>query len=250
MKAFLRTLTLAGAVIASGPLAAAGGHVELMKARINLSDTASLQRGARTFVNYCTGCHSAQYMRYSRLGKDLEIPEEVVEDNLMFNADKIGSTIQVSMQPNDAVKWFGVVPPDLSVVARSRGADWLYSFLLSYYKDDSKPTGVNNTVFQGTAMPHVLAPLEGIKRKVEHHDEDGEGHGGGHGAPEYEMVTPGSMNAASYEDTVRDLVNYLVYMGEPAKLVRYKIGTFVLGFLVVLLVFTYALKREYWRDVH
>lgn len=247
MIRFIRSLAILGATLAATSVFAAGGHVELQDARVDLSDRASLQRGAKTFMNYCTGCHSAQYMRYSRLGKDLGIPEEVVEDNLMFNADKIGSPIQVTMQPKDALDWFGVVPPDLSVVARSRGPDWLYSFLLSYYQDESKATGVNNAVFQGTAMPHVLAPLEGIKRKVEHH---GDNDHGGHGKTEYEMVAPGALTAAEYEDTVHDLVNYLVYMGEPAKLVRYRMGTFVLGFLVVLLVFTYALKREYWRDVH
>lgn len=247
IKQAFKAAVLAAATLVSGACLAAGDHVELMKARVDLSDRASLQRGARTFVNYCVGCHSASYMRYSRIADDLEIPPEVVEDNLMFTTDKIGDTIKVAMQPNDAVSWFGVVPPDLSVVARSRGADWLYSFLLSYYQDESKATGVNNSVFVGTAMPHVLVDLQGLKRRIEHHGDDAHG---GHAEVTYETAIPGRLSEGEYRDTVRDLVNYLVYMGEPAQLVRAKIGRWVLGFLLVLLVFTYMLKKEYWRDVH
>ena len=228
---------------------AASGHVELQNVSINLANKATLQRGAKIFVNYCVSCHSASYMRYNRIAKDLGISEELMADNLMFTTDKLGNTMDVALTPEDAVDWFGVVPPDLSVIARSRGAKWLYSFLLSYYVDESKPTGVNNSVFADTAMPHVLADLEGLKRKVEHHDDD---HDHGHGAAkvEFEMVTPGRLSPGEYRNTVRDLVSFLVYLGEPAKLVRYRIGSIVIGFLVVLALFTFLLKREYWRDVH
>ena len=187
-------------------------------------------------------------MRYNRLAKDLDLSEEAVETYLMFTTDKIGDTMEVAMDPADAEAWFGVVPPDLSVIARSRGADWLFSFFLGFYIDESKPTGVNNTVFVDTAMPHVLADLEGLKRKVEHGETD-DSHGG-HGGPEFEAVVPGSLSADEYRQTVRDLVTFLVYLGEPAKLVRYKTGFWVIAFLLVLWLVTYLMKREYWKDVH
>ena len=246
IKTVVKAAALAAATLMASGAFAESGHVELQEAHVDLSDRASLQRGARTFFNYCVGCHSAEYMRYSRLAKDLEIPPEIVEDNLMFTTDKIGETVKVAMQPNDAVKWFGVVPPDLSVVARSRGPDWIYSFLLSYYQDESKPTGVNNSVFVGTAMPHVLAQLQGVNRRVEHHGDGDHGHA----EVTYETAIPGTMSEGQYRQTVGDLVNYLVYMGEPAKLVRGTVGRWVLSFLLILLIATYVLKKEYWRDVH
>lgn len=225
---------------------AAGGHGPvLMDANVTLGSKASLQRGARTFVNYCLSCHSAQYMRYNRLVEDLDLSEDLVLENLMFGTDKIGNTMTAAMKPQDAEQWFGVAPPDLSVIARSRGADWLYSYLQGFYLDESRPTGVNNLYFPDTAMPHVLWELQGLQRIVESPDDAG----GAHGAP-LEMAIAGELDSAGYERVARDLVSFLVYVGEPAKLVRYKVGFWTIAFLLVLLLVTYMLKREYWKDVH
>jgi ubiquinol-cytochrome c reductase cytochrome c1 subunit len=230
---------LAGAADAHGPL--------LLESNASLRSKANLQRGARTFVNYCLSCHSAQYMRYSRMAEDLGLPEDLVAENLMFTTDKIGDTMQVAMRPADAEAWFGVPPPDLSVIARARGPDWLYSFLLGFYLDESRPTGVNNLYFDKTAMPHVLWKLQGLQRLVADTADGAGGHGDG---PRFELVQPGQLSPEEYAETVRDLVSFLVYVGEPAKLVRYKIGFWVIAFLSVLFIVTYLMKREYWRDVH
>ena len=244
MKKLIVALLLWGV---AGPAMAASEHgPELLDANVNLGNKTSLQRGARVFVNYCLSCHSAQYMRYERLANDLELGEDVVKNNLMFTTDKIGNTMEVAMRPQDAEKWFGVPPPDLSVIARARGADWLYSFLNSFYIDGKRPTGVNNPYFKDVAMPHVLSSLQGTQRLVE--ASEGEAHGGNR--PQFEVVTPGQMSEEQYRQATRDLVAYLVYMGEPAKLVRYRVGFWVIAFLLVLLVATYMMKREYWKDVH
>jgi ubiquinol-cytochrome c reductase cytochrome c1 subunit len=175
--------------------------------------------------------------------EDLGLPEEAVQKNLLFGtARKPSSTMKVAMRPRDASTWFGVAPPDLSVIARARGADWLYSYLLDYYLDPGRPNGVNNLTFPDTAMPHVLWDLQGLQRRVE-----GEGE---HGAPKLELVTPGKLSPEQYQRTVADLVTFLVYIGEPAKLVRYKVGALVLVFLVIFTVLAYLLKKEYWKDVH
>jgi ubiquinol-cytochrome c reductase cytochrome c1 subunit len=225
---------------------AAGGHgPALLEANVTLGSKASLQRGARTFVNYCLSCHAAGYMRYHRLVEDLDLSEALVLKNLMFNTDKIGDTMTVAMRPQDAERWFGVAPPDLSVIARSRGADWLYSFLQGFYLDDSRPAGVNNLYFPDTAMPHVLWELQGVQRLVESHDE---AHGGVN--MRLEMAAPGTMSPSEYQQVARDLVSFLVYVGEPAKLVRYRVGFWTIAFLIVLLLATYMMKREYWKDVH
>lgn len=230
-------------------MAAGGGGPELMEANVNLANKTSLQRGARLFVNYCLSCHSAQYMRYNRMGADLELDDEVVKNNLMFATDKVGDTMTIAMPAADAETWFGVTPPDLSVIARARGADWLFSFLNGFYLDDARPTGVNNIYFPQTAMPHVLWELQGLNEL--HHAEEAEsdGHGGHHG-PTFEAVAPGRMSESQYQQATRDLVAFLVYMGEPAKLVRYRIGFWVIAFLLVLLGATYMMKREFWKDVH
>ena len=225
---------------------AAGRHgPELLDANVSLGSKASLQRGARTFVNYCLSCHSAAYMRYNRLVEDLDLSEEAVEKNLMFTTNKIGNTMTVAMQPQDAEQWFGVAPPDLSVIARSRGADWLYSYLLGFYLDDSRPTGMNNLYFPDTAMPHVLWELQGLQRLVEA-QEDAHGHRG----PNLEIVVPGKLDRSQYEKTVRELVSFMVYLAEPAKLVRYRVGFWTIAFLLVLLAATYLMKRDYWKDIH
>lgn len=234
------------ALLSTGAHAAGGEN--LMHADVDLGNRASLQRGARTFVNYCVSCHSAGYARYSRVAADLGIPEKVVAENMMFTTEKVGDTMQVAMRKEDGEAWFGVAPPDLSVIARARGADWLTTFLSTFYVDPKRPTGVNNLAFPDTAMPHVLWELQGLKRaSTETHAE-----GGGEAAHVVglETVSAGLQSDEEYAGTVRDLVNFLVYLGEPAKLVRYKIGFWVMLFLFGFFWIAYLLKKEYWRDVH
>ena len=241
-------------LVATAPGWAAGaGGADLMHAEVDLSDRRSLQRGARTFVNYCLSCHSASFMRYNRLGRDLNISESVLKENFMFGTDKTGDTMTVALNRQEAEQYFGIAPPDLSVTARSRGADWLYTYLMTFYRDSSRPTGVNNLAFPDTAMPHVLWELQGWQEPVykEEVREDGEIIT----TIDYlEVITepprkPGPYQDESYEETVSDLVNFMVYLGEPIKLKRYTIGAWTIVYLLVLLVIVYLLKREYWRDV-
>ncbi|MEM7504757.1 MAG: cytochrome c1 [Pseudomonadota bacterium] len=225
----------------------AGGGYKPVSARINLDDQSSLQRGAKLFMNYCLSCHSAHFMRYERMGDDLGLTIEQVTDNLMFTTDKIGSTMQVAFSTEDAERWFGVVPPDLSVVARSRGPDWLYTYLMTFYKDPSRPFGVNNLMFPAVGMPHVFEATQGVQ--VLKPVAEGEA------APTnpidaLEIATPGSRSAGQFSKDMRDLVAYLVYMGEPAKLERYDLGVKVIAFLLVFFFVARALKKEYWKDVH
>lgn len=227
-------------------LALAAAEPEPMfRMKADLGDMGSLQRGAHTFMNYCASCHSASFVRYGRIAEDLQLPEKVVKENLMFTTDKIGDTINVAMRPADSAGWFGVTPPDLSVIARVRGSDWLYSFLLSYYLDPKTTTGWNNLMFPNTAMPHPLWELQGTQSLLE--AEAGEG---GHQAPGLEAVEAGSLSAEEYQGLARDLVNFLVYMGEPAALHRHRIGFWVIAFLLVFAFLAYQLKKEYWKDVH
>jgi ubiquinol-cytochrome c reductase cytochrome c1 subunit len=220
---------------------AAAAQVRLDHANVDLGDTPSLQRGARIFVNYCLSCHSAAYMRYNRMGHDLGLSDELVKENLLFAADKVGDLMKAVMPADDAKAVFGVVPPDLTVIARARGADWLYTYMRSFYRDEKSYSGWNNTVFPHVAMPHVLYEWQGQQRAV--FDKDGK-------FERFELERPGRMSAKDYDAAMRDLTNFLVYMGEPAKLVRYRLGVFVIGFLILLLIFAYLLKKEYWKDVH
>jgi ubiquinol-cytochrome c reductase cytochrome c1 subunit len=244
--------TIAAVLLSLAPLvaSAAGGHgVRLMHADNDLADEASLQRGARVFVNYCLSCHSAAYMRYNRMGKDLGLTEEQVTGNLMFAADKVGETMKVAMRADDAGEWFGTVPPDLTLVARSRGADWLYTYLLTFYDDPTRPFGVNNLAFPQVGMPHVLWELQGrqapVYKEVTHRDGTTTRE-----IERLELVQEGQLTEAQYRSAMRDLVNFLEYMGEPVQLERQRLGIWVLGFLVLFFVVAYALKKEYWRDVH
>jgi len=243
-KIIIALVALALPVMAN---ASSGAHLD--KADINLDNKVSLQNGVKMYVNYCLGCHSLKYMSYARMAKDLELPEELVLENLMFTGKKIGDYMTISMPVASSEEWFGVAPPDLSVVARSRGADWLYTYLRSFYADDTRPFGTNNLVFNAVGMPHVLSQLEGLKKPVyaAEKDEDGKEHEVFTG---YEYITSGSMTPAEYDKQVLDLVNFLVYTGEPAQLVRYDLGVKVILFLLFLLVVTYLLKKEYWKDVH
>jgi ubiquinol-cytochrome c reductase cytochrome c1 subunit len=221
--------------------------VPLAQAPINPHDTASIQRGAATFVNYCLNCHGAQYMRYGKL-QEIGLTEDIIKRNLMFTADKIGEPMTVALRPDEAKRWFGVNPPDLSVIARSRGADWLYSYLRAFYRDDSRPSGWNNLVFPQVGMPHVLYTLQG-QQVLETETSKGEG---GHETHVSRLVLEkkGALSPDQYDTLVADLVNFLVYMGEPVRNERVRLGMFVMFFLGVLFVLTYFLKREYWKDVH
>jgi ubiquinol-cytochrome c reductase cytochrome c1 subunit len=227
---------------------AAGGAVHLDKAEYDLTDKASLQKGMQLFNNYCLGCHQMQYQRYQRAFNDLDIPLALGAENLMFTQEKAGEHITNAMPAESAAKWFGAPPPDLTLVARVRGADWIYTYLRTFYADDSRPFGVNNLVFPEVGMPHVLQELQGLPRKAtEEHMVDGEmveRHVG--------LKTDGSgvMTTEEYDAAVLDIVNYLVYTGEPTRLESEAIGRYVLLFLLVLLVLVYLLKKEYWRDVH
>ncbi len=232
-------------LLAAAPVVAfaSGAAVQLDRAPVNVADQDSLQRGARIFVNYCLSCHSASSMRYSRL-QDLGLTEEQIKDNLLFAAEKPGETMKVGMNKADAKAWFGATPPDLSVIARSRGADWLYTYLRGFYRDDSRATGWNNTVFDKVGMPHVMWDLQGemapVYKKVGEHEV----------IDRLELIKPGSVTLAEYDAMVGDLVNYLVWMAEPDQLKRKQLGIIVLAFLAFFFVVAYYLKKEFWKDIH
>jgi ubiquinol-cytochrome c reductase cytochrome c1 subunit len=245
-----RIALLAALVAVAGTaVASEAGQGVMMTARNDVTNMASLQRGARNFVNYCMGCHSARYVRYGRLGKDLGLSEQQVIDNLMFTGERIHDTMKISMRPEDAARWFGTPPPDLSLIARSRGPDYIYSFLKSFYLDPSRPTGVNNRVMPQTAMPHVLWELQGLQQAVYDGESDAEHNAVHKRFKEFRSVRPGTMAPKEYDDFVRDTVNFLAYIGEPMQLERRSIGLRVLAFLLVFFLFAYFLKKEYWKDV-
>ncbi len=223
---------------------AAGDHVKLDSVDIDLSDKASLQRGARTFINYCLSCHSAGYMRYNRMGRDLGISDELVGSNLLFATDKVGDLMKTVMPKEVALKAFGTVPPDLTLVTRSRGPEWFYTYMRSFYRDESTESGWNNTLFPSVAMPHVLYSWQGEQRAIfKEHD-------GIQVFDRFEVGSAGSMSEKDFNGTMRDLTNFMVYLGEPAKLVRYRIGVYVIIFLLIFLFITYLLKKEFWKDIH
>ena len=229
-------------------LAAGGQEIHLDKAHIDPQNTQSLQRGARLFVNYCLSCHSAELMRYERMGKELGIDEQQVSEYLMFTGGKVGDLMTVATAPEDAKEWFGTVPPDLTVIARSRGVDWLYTYLRSFYRDDSRHIGVNNLVFPDVGMPHVLWELQGWQEPVITTVKDPDGTE--RKVVELELVEPGLLTPAEYDRAMRDLVNFLDYMGEPAKHQRKALGVKVIMFLLVFLAVAYLMKKEFWKDVH
>ncbi len=244
----MRKLIISVLVLLSSQTFASSGH-ELQSATIDLGNKASLQRGAKYFVNYCLSCHSAKQLRYSRMAKDLDITPELVELNLMFTGEKIFDGMDISMRPQDAERWFGVNPPDLSLIARSRGADWLYTYLKSFYIDESRPFGVNNSLFPKVGMPHVLADLQGLQRAV-YKDVEIEGGGVRKEIDYLEIAEPGRMSEREYDKAMNDLVNFMTYMGEPAKMERHRIGSKVLMFILLMLGIFYLLKKEYWKDIH
>ena len=222
-------------LILSFGINAASENVDLDKAPINLSDKQSLQRGARIFVNYCLNCHSANYMRYNRL-MDIGLSEDSIKQNLLFTSNKVGDTMNIAMSTDDSKKWFGASPPDLSVVARSRGVDWIYSYMRGFYRDKTRKMGWNNKVYLNSAMPHILWELQG-EQKLDVNSGD------------LNLIKPGKLTEKEYDILAADLTNYLAYMSEPVKLKRQKIGLYVLGFLILLLFLSVNLKREFWRDI-
>lgn len=251
---FLRRIlhALAAAAIATCTLhapcvQASGAEAPLDRAPINLQDQASLQRGARNFINYCLNCHNAAFMRYSALTK-IGLDEQQIRDNLMFTSDKFGDTMVSALDPQDAKDWFGGLPPDLTLVARVRGSDWLYTFLRSFHRDDASPTGWNNVVFKNVAMPNVLHDLQGTQVLSKAGERPGHG---GHLEPVMKLAVdrPGTMSATEYDRFVIDLVNYMTYMAEPARVQRTQIGILVLFFLTIMFLVSLWLKHEYWKDV-
>ncbi len=226
LSLFLPTLTFA----------AGGGGVALDPAPIDLHDMESLKNGAKLFTRYCLSCHSAKYMRYKRMADDLGMSDQEVLDTLVLTDAKIHDTMEIAMPDEQSARWFGTTPPDLSVISRSRGSDWLYTYMRGFYVDASRPMGVNNVVFKDVGMPHVLQGLQG----KQYLQEDGS----------LMLDGSGSMSPEEYNKAVGDLVNFLTYVGEPAKAYRMTLGWYVLGFLLILLVLSYRLKKEYWKDVH
>jgi len=223
----------------------ASGSVGLQEADIDLSDNASLQRGAKTYVTYCLGCHSAKHIRYKRIALDLGIEDATVLKDIAPVGAAIYDQMHSAMNGHDANKWFGTTPPDLSLIARSRGADWLYSYLKGFYVDKSKPLGVNNTVFEDVGMPNMLWQLQGLQTAVYK-----EGEGKEKVIEKLIIEEKGTMSEEEFDKTVNDLVNFLVYVGEPVQLERERIGKYVLFFLLMFLGIAYLLKKEYWKDIH
>ncbi len=239
-------------VLASSGALAAGGEVKLDRAPIDERNLISLQRGAQVFVNYCLNCHSANYMRYNRL-QDLGLTEQQIRDNLIFTDAKVGDLMKIAMDPKDSKSWFGMSPPDLTVIARARashagsGADWLYTFFRGFYRDSTRPSGWNNTVYPNVGMPHVLWELQG-----EQVMKDVKVQAPGYVKTEQKpaLGKPGTMTSIEYDYLVADLVNYMVYMAEPVRQTRKTLGIYVLLFLGLMFVLAYALKKEFWKDVH
>lgn len=270
MKKLIAVITLALMPLAG--MASSGGP-ELQQANIDLNNHAAIQRGAKMFVNYCMGCHSAKYVRY-KLFTEVGLSEDDIKNNLMFTEGKIGDLMKIAMPEEDAGKWFGAPAPDLTLTARIRhgGADWIYSYLKGFYTDPSRPMGVNNTIFPNVGMPHVLWQLQGINDPVYkyevHHDghsvaafdteaeadafvkEKGEGYRLERVVESLEMVQKGSLTPAEYDQVARDLATYLTYISEPMKLERQRMGVWVVLFLVVFSVIAYLMKKEWWKDIH
>ena len=263
------------ALVAASPLAlASSGGAALKPANTRVDNVASLQRGAQLYFNYCIGCHSIEFMRYSRIGEDLKLTEDQVMKNLNFTGGKYGETIHSSMPAADAARWFGKAPPDLSLEARAKGPDWIYNYLKSFYVDPSRPVGWNNTVFPGASMPNVLWELQGVQhatfepkeKKQESCSGEGEGCKNGQREVEHckdgtteidgkclvhlEVSTPGKLSAQEYDEAARDLTAFLQYVAEPAALKRQSIGVWVVLYLAFFTFLAWLLKKEYWKDVH
>lgn len=252
MKKFIASILVSLTALMGGNALAAGSSIPLENADIDIHNKQSLQRGAKYYVNYCMGCHALSYSRYNRVAADLGLTDKQVAENFIFTRDedglqKVGALMENAMRKRDVEEGFGSAPPDLSLVGRSRGGDWIYSYLKAFYLDPSRPMGVNNTIFPNVGMPHVLWELQGWQEKKETCEGEGEHK---HCTSELVLDKPGKMPAPEYNQVVRDITNFLVYVGEPAQLHRKTIGIFVLLFLVFFGVLAYFLKKEYWKDVH
>jgi ubiquinol-cytochrome c reductase cytochrome c1 subunit len=236
---------LAGLLLSGSALAAGGGN--LQQAGNDLGDQASLQRGAALYMNYCSGCHSLKYVRYARLARDLGLSEDQVQASLNFTGAKVGEQVHTAMAPADAQAWFGQVPPDLTLVSRVRGSDWVYTYLKSFYLDDERPLGWNNTLFPNASMPNPLWMMQGLQRAEYGAADEATGE-----RPVERLVVdaPGSVAPEAYDRAVRDITNFLEYVGEPAALQRQSLGVWVILFLAFFTFLAWLLKKEYWRDVH
>ena len=247
---------------------AAAPSQPLDSANLDIEDTASQQRGLQLYMNYCMGCHSLQYSRYQRVTEDLGIPEDLMLENIIFDPNvKIGELMTNAMSSDDGTVWFGAAPPDLTLAARARGVDWLYTYLRSFYRDPSRPWGVNNLVFPDVGMPHALLELQGVQEcapgpsKAANggvrrdpltgdellYDSDGEAF---NACGRFRIAEPGSMDVEEFDQAVYDLVNFMSYVADPSRLDRQRIGIYALLFLALLFVFAWLLNREYWKDVH
>jgi len=255
MKKYLFALIMAVLPVTA---MASGGEAPLDHIQVDLENKPSLQRGMATFVNRCMGCHSANYQRFERAANDLGMPPELVQEYMIFGDHKVGEQMTIAMSKDDAANWFGNPPPDLSLEARLRGPDWIYTYLRSFYQDPSRPWGVNNVVFKDVGMPNVLQDLQGVQVSHCSHEELLE-----HGHAKIDPLTgkpmseclqvlegSGKLSEEEFDKTIYDLTNYLAYMGEPYKLQSESLGIKVLIFLAIFFVFAYALKKEYWKDVH
>ena len=236
----------------SGAHASSGGGIAWDKAPVKTNDLASLQNGAKLFVNYCLNCHSAAFMRFNRL-KDIGLTDQQIKDNLLFTTDKVGETMKAAIDPKQAKEWFGANPPDLTVIARAKagqgtGADYLYTYLRTYYRDETKATGWNNMVFPSVGMPHVLWELQGERQPIFEEREE-HGHTVEVFTGKWKQVKPGAMTPLQYDQAVGDLVNYLQWMGEPAQNTRVRVGVWVLLFLLSFTLIAWRLNASFWKDV-
>jgi ubiquinol-cytochrome c reductase cytochrome c1 subunit len=236
---------IAVGLLSGGVALAEEGGIELQRSGADIDNVESLQRGARNFMNYCSGCHSLKYLRYNRMGTDLHIPDTELVKNLMFTSDKAFDGVNVAMSKTDSEAWFGKQPPDLSLIARERGVDYLFSYLKGYYVDHARIWGVNNLYLPGTAMPNVLASLQGLQKPVFKPDANAR-----MVLVDVESMSPGALKPEEYDQFVRDIANFLDYAGEPVKAKRQSMGVFITLFLLVFFAFAYLLKKEYWKDVH
>lgn len=252
LKISLQSLLAAATLAVAGQAFAATGHALPYAFEPDTGNTASLRRGAANFMNYCSGCHSMRHLRYSRIGQDLGISENLLKANLMFTSDKVGDHILSAMPAEAAKTWFGQQPPDLTLESRYRGPDWVYSYLMTFYVDPTRPLGTNNLVLPGASMPHVLWELQGLQLKSEAPAAEGEAaaaHGEAHG-PQFELVAKGKLTPKEYEKFVADTVNFMTYAAEPGREHRVSVGIKVVLFLILFSVLAYFMKREWWKDVH
>jgi ubiquinol-cytochrome c reductase cytochrome c1 subunit len=240
-------LSTLGCAVLVAPAVAVAQEAHLDAAPNRIEDLGSLQHGAQIFVNYCLSCHSANLMRYNRL-TDIGITEKEIQANLLFTTDKVGDTMTIAMRPADAKEWFGAAPPDLSVEARARSRDWLYTYLRSFYRDDTRPTGWNNVVFENVSMPNVLWQMQG-QRSARFEDETDESGAKVHAFAGYTQITPGTQSAIDYDSSVADLVAYMSWMAEPTQKDRHQLGVWVLLFLSVLALFAWRLNAAFWKDI-